>query len=308
MDSLNNSDFADSFGVDKTSFSKELVALIKSYDFTFSRPEAEFEKELILEVLKKINNDNQIIGAAERTEVWYNGWKENLDEFRSSNFNVETLTPKFVRPGNPVRWKQKYIIPNSKEFELQFIKIYLRWIAETYLSNVDTIHEFGSGTGYNLLSLYETLPDKKFVGSDFVDSSVELLQEISGSSAINLTATKFDMIYPEIEYYVGENDGIFTFGSLEQLAGKIDPMINFLLSKKPKVVVHTEPVEEFYDLDILEDYLAFQFQNKRGYSSGLIGRLKQLEKDGVIEIIKMKRLNFGSFFMEGYNHIAWRPR
>ena len=115
------------------------------------------------------------------------------------------------------------------------------------------------------------------------------------------------MLKPDYDYDISSNDGVFTFGSLEQLAGDVEPMIEFLVSKQPKIVIHTEPVEEFYDLNNLEDYLAYQFQSKRGYSSGLIGLLENLESQGIIQIVKKKRLYFGSFFMEGYNHIAWRP-
>ena len=34
--------------------------------------------------------------------------------------------------------------------------------------------------------------------------------------------------------------------------------------------------------------------------------LKDLESQGIIDIIAIKRLNFGSLFMEGYNQIIWK--
>ena len=47
-------------------------------------------------------------------------------------------------------------------------------------------------------------------------------------------------------------------------------------------------MEEFYDLESLEDFLAYTFQSNRGYSSGLISKLEELELKGKIEIIKAK--------------------
>lgn len=308
MEKLTISDFARSFGVSEELFSESLKCKILSFDFSFERPDLNATKKLILEVLQKIRSDEQIIGAHERTQKWYEGWKENLDDFRSSEFDEKALVPKFVRPGNPIRWFQQYIIPKNDEFELQFIKVYLHWLAETYLSEVSRVHEFGSGTGYNLLAIAKIFPEKEYLGSDFVGSSVDLMNEIAGATKnIKLSASNFNMLKPNYNYSISANDGVFTFGSLEQLASNVEPMIKFLISKRPKIVVHTEPVEEFYDLGNLEDYLAYQFQSKRGYSSGLIGLLEDLERQGVIQIIKKKRLFFGSFFMEGYNHIAWRP-
>ena len=55
------------------------------------------------------------------------------------------------------------------------------------------------------------------------------------------------------------------------------------------------------------DYLAAKFHSKRGYTMGYLPRLKQLELDGKIEILNVKRLNFGSLFFEGFTNIIWKP-
>lgn len=68
-----------------------------------------------------------------------------------------------------------------------------------------------------------------------------------------------------------------------------------------------EPAIELYDKDNnLSDFLASKFQGNRDYTSGLIGKLEALEKEGKIKTLKIKRLYFGSFFMEGYNLMAWK--
>ena len=76
---------------------------------------------------------------------------------------------------------------------------------------------------------------------------------------------------------------------------------------KPKLVVNNEPIYELYDQDILFDYLPAKFHHKRGYTRGYLPRLRELEKEGKIQIIKHKRLNFGSLLHEGYNYIVWKP-
>ena len=56
----------------------------------------------------------------------------------------------------------------------------------------------------------------------------------------------------------------------------------------------------------LNDYLAIKFQGNRGYSAGLLPLLERLEKQGKIELLKVKRLFFGSLYMEGYNTFVWK--
>ena len=114
------------------------------------------------------------------------------------------------------------------------------------------------------------------------------------------------MLEPRSDYNIPKSSGVFTFGSLEQLASDLEPMINFLLDSSPDIIVHTEPAIELYDDSKLNDYLAIKFQGNRGYSAGLLPLLESLEKQGKIKLIKVKRLFFGSLYMEGYNTFVWK--
>jgi hypothetical protein len=305
---LEYDDFAKSFGESAVDFSNSLKEKIDSLNFNYRFPSNEENESLILEALLKIDTDKQVIGAKERDEVWFKGWDENLKLYRESGYSEESLTPKFVRPGNPIRLNKQFILPEDDNFELNFIEVYRHWYIEKYFKNVDDIHEFGCGTGFNLLHINKILPDKKLFGSDFVQSSVDLVNEIARQKNIDLVGQIFNMLNPDDSYHISSNSALYTFGSLEQLASELDPILNFFISKNPKICIHTEPAIEMYEDNSLIDYLGRKFQGKRGYSSGLISKLKQMESDGKIEIIKIKRLYFGSYFMEGYNMMVWRPK
>lgn len=159
-----------------------------------------------------------------------------------------------------------------------------------------------------MLHVNKIYPEKKLFGSDFVQSSVDLVNEIATSKKISLQCDLFNMLEPNHSYEVSANSAIYTFGALEQLASNLDPILDFFISKSPSICIHTEPAIELYEDDSLIDYLGKKFQGKRRYSSGLIDKLKTLEAAGKIEIIKIKRLYFGSYFMEGYNFFAWKPK
>lgn len=304
---MNLQSFAEAFGDRVDNFSMRLKERINSLDFAYRFPSDTERENLYLEALRKIKADKQKIGAPERTQVWQDGWNENLNMFRESDYDESALRPKFVRKGNPVRLNKKFIIPRNNDFELNFIEIFRHWYIETYFSDIEEVHEFGCGTGFNLLAINKLFSEKKLYGSDFVQSSVDLVNTIASSKSIPLKGTYFNMLEPRSDYKVGPSSALYTFGSLEQLASKIEPILDFFVAKRPAICLHCEPAIELYDDDSIVDLLGYQFQKQRGYTSGLIRKLKELESEEKIEILKIKRLFFGSFFMEGYNLFVWRP-
>ena len=290
-----------------TVFSPQCRSLIDAFDFRYRHIEGKEYQALILRILNRIDEDKQVIAGEGRQQVWFNGWQENLDAYIESNFDENELVPKFIRPDNPIRLEQEYVMPFDAKFELNFVHVYRQWFLENYFDAVKQVYEFGCGTGFNLLAASKIFDDKMFFGSDFVQSSVDLVNTIASSKDIPLKGDLFDMINPNYEYKIQDNSGVFTFGSIEQLASEVDNMLAYLLAQKPDVVVHTEPTIELYDDAVLADHLAIKFQGKRGYTEGLLPKLQALEEAGKIELIKVQRLGFGSLFMEGYNLMVWRP-
>ncbi len=263
---------------------------------------------MIVEVLKRIDADSQKIASVERRDVWERGWREAFNEYVRSGHSEEALVPRFIRPNQPVRLNGEYVLPRNPKFELEFVRMLREWMFREYFALAGEVHEFGCGTGFNLLALSEIFPDKPLYGSDFVPASVELVKEIARAKNVRLAARKFDMTVPDPEYPMQPGAGVFTFGSLEQLGGRFESFLQFLLERKPAICIHVEPTVELYDENRLVDYLAARFHRKRGYTEGLLPRLRQLETSGAIELIKTRRLGFGSLMMEGYSLLVWKPR
>ena len=215
--------------------------------------------------------------------------------------------PKFIRKNQPIRFMGDYIIPSESHFEHVYFNIFRAWLFEKYFSKYDTIYDVGCGSSYNLIELCRRFPDKKVYGFDFVQSSVDIVNDLSKHHGFNTEGRLFNMIEPDFDVQLNDNSVFFTSGAIEQIASKFDNLIDFLLEKKPDLVVHIEPTYEVYDQSLLFDYLAAKFHRKRGYTMGYLPALQKLEAEGKIEIIKIKRLNFGSLFMEGFTNIIWRP-
>jgi SAM-dependent methyltransferase len=249
-----------------------------------------------------------MIASPERKAVWNDGWAENLKAFTDSGFDINELIPKFIRPNPAVRLFANYVKVNSPYFELDFIRVLRSWLYKKYFNECESIYEFGSGTGHNLVDLARIYQDKAIVGLDFVPSACELISKLGLELGLNIKSKLFDMIEPDYTYKLSPESLVFTFCSIEQLASKFHKFVEFIIANQPKLCVHIEPIIELYDENSLPDYLAVMFHNKRGHSKGYLTFLRQLESEGKIELVKVKRLYFGSLMMEGYSLVIWRPK
>ena len=299
-------DFARSFGTTAEDVREKCADRIAQSNFSYTLIEGAERDALILSILKRIEEDRQVIGAPERQKVWDKGWEENLNDFIGSGYDLGTLVPRFIRRGQPVRFNADYIQPANPAFELDYFAVFRQWLFKTYFSSISHVYEFGCGTGFNLVALAQLYPEKRLFGLDFVTSSAELVNRIAEHHRFNLSGHLFDMITPDRSFALEKGSAVLTIGSVEQLASKCEAWVEYLQEQPVSLCVHVEPTIELYDENNLVDYLAIRFQGKRGYTRNLLPHLKELEKAGKVEILKVKRLYFGSLYMEGYNCMVWR--
>lgn len=301
-------DFARSFGTTIDDIPEDCQELIAKVDFRYRILEGEERDKVILDVLKKIESDQQVIGAPERVGVWQGGWGRNLRDFVNSGYDLNKLVPKFIRSNQAIRLNQDYIIPANPNFELDYYSVFRLWLFKKYLKDYKSIYEFGCGSGFNLVAMAQLYPEKNLHGLDFVPSSVNLVKKIGETYNWKMTGYLFDMLCPDKSFKIDNNSAIFTVGVVEQLAGNFEPFLQFVLKCSPMLCLHVEPTIELYDENNLVDYLAMKFHRKRGYTEGYLSRLKEMEAQKKIEILKVKRLFWGSLYMEGYSLIIWKPK
>ena len=304
---ISEADFADSFGTTVDDLPQPCLELIANTDFRYRILEGDERDRVVLDVLRRIETDQQRIGAEERHDVWEQGWAENLQAFKESGYDLKSLVPRFLRPDQVIRLNRNYIQPTNPTFELDYFNVFCQWLFHKYLTNVSTIYEFGSGTGMNLATIAQIFPTMELHGLDFVPSSRDLLNKVGEVYGWNITGHLFDMVEPDESLEIKKNSAVLTFGAIEQLAGRFEKFVQFLLKRSPALCISMEPTIELYDEDHLLDYLAIKFHRKRGYTENYLTRLRELESVGAIQILKEKRLFFGSLYMEGYSCMIWRP-
>ena len=298
---------ADSFGTTTEDIPEECINLLNKMDREYMVLGHDEREKLIVDVLKKIDSDKQIIGAPERTKQWHLGWEENLIQLRESDYDLKNVLPKFIKKNKPIRFMGNYIIPKEPHFEHLYYNVFRAWLFDKYFSSFDSVYDIGCGSSYNLVELCSRFPEKKIHGFDFVQSSVDIVNELAKKYDFNTKGQLFNIIEPNFDINLDENSLVFTSGVIEQVASKFDKFIDFLLKKKPSLVINIEPTYEVYNQNQLFDYLAARFHQKRGYTKGYLPKLRELESENKIKILKTKRLNFGSLFMEGFTYIIWKP-
>jgi len=300
-------DFARSFGTSVEDIPEDCREQISKSDFKYRILAEEERDRVILDVLRRIESDKQIVGIEERRNAWERGWSENLRDFFKSGYNLNKLVPKFIRSSQVVRFNQDYIKPSNPNFELDYFSVFRLWFFRKYLKDFDSIYEFGCGSGFNLAILAQLYPKKKLYGLDFVPSSVALVDKLGEAYNWNITGHLFDMLDPDESFKIDGNSVVFTIATIEQLANNYEPFLQFILKSSPELCLHVEPTIELYDENNLIDYLPMKFHRKRRYAENYLTRLRELETQNMVKVLKSKRLFFGSLYHEAYSYIIWKP-
>ena len=303
-------DFARMFGVPASDISDECRKLIDEHDFRYRALTGEDRDALLLQVLKRIDSNQLSRAGKGAQERWEKGWAENRDSFFEGGreLALAQLIPKYVRAGQPLRIDRRYVETADPNFELHWYRVFTLWLFQTYLADVNTVYEFGCGSGFNLAALAKLYPDKKYYGLDWAQASVDIADQLGKTYGWDMHGRLFDFFAPDRGLRIEENSAILTIGALEQTGTDYGAFMEYLLDSSPKICIHIEPIIEWYDENNLVDYAGIRFLQKRKYWSGFPKQLKELERKGQVEIVKSKRSYFGSLYVEGYSQLIWRPK
>ncbi|MFH0958618.1 MAG: hypothetical protein V1897_07925, partial [Pseudomonadota bacterium] len=102
--------------------------------------------------------------------------------------------------------------------------------------------------------------------------------------------------------------GVYTFGALEQVHSNHVKFIEFLLERKPALVLNVECLHELYDEEDLSDTIALAYHRRRNYLEGYLTRLLALEAEGRIEILNVHHFRFGNMNDDPLSHVVWKPK
>lgn len=304
---LTQQDFADLFGTTVEAMPDECRQLIQQRDFEYRVLTDEEHEEWLSRVLERIDSNELSTAGPAGKARWDKGWGENLDAFVSEGHDLSALVPKYYRSGQPLRLRQQFVVSDDPDFETKWYEIFRLWVFKTYLGEVDNIYEFGCGSGFNIATLAALYPDKKIHGLDWVEASKKIVDEMRRVHGSNTFGHVFDFFHPDRNLKIADNSAVVTIGALEQTGTNYGEFLQYLMDSAPTLIVHVEPIVEWYDPSVPVDEAAIRFHKKRQYWEGYPDRLYDLEKNGQIEILNKKRTFFGSLYIEGWSQLIWRP-
>ncbi|MDC0191221.1 class I SAM-dependent methyltransferase [Rhodospirillales bacterium] len=272
-------------------------------------PLNEAETTEIEQRLKNILKDNTIERAgADAQHRWQLGWQEILERVRLGGISENTLLPQYFKH-DILRLYGGYIRATTLDFEKRIFRLLKAILFFNYFFNISHVIEFGCGTGANLLQLHKMFPKMKLTGCDWVQPSLKLIRRINQETGSNIQPIHFNMFTLDGNENIDITNftAVVTLHAMEQLGNNFGPFLDMLISNRPAVCIHLEPIIEFYDTNFEFDLHAVNYHSKRNYLSGLFNKLRDYEKVGDIEIIQSHRSGFGSTFQEAYSIIVWRP-
>jgi len=283
--------------------------MIDNLDLSYQELTQSERDQVILNIINVLFEDDLVKVGKHRFETWEKGWFENL-KLLKQGLDPSTLIPKYFGKYNIARWKGDFVRGNSKHLDYyQIITLVDAYLHEYVGAKYDNLFEFGCGPSYHLLRFSEFNPNINLIGLDWTLASQNIIKEIN-TLGINdkIKGYNFNFYEPNYQIEIPESSAIFTVNALEQVGENYKDFINFLINKKPDLCLNFEPMPEILDKNSLVDQLCVMYSEKRNYLKGYLPYLQQLEQEGKIEIIDIKRLYGGSLYIEGSNVVIWKPK
>ncbi|MHB1011370.1 MAG: class I SAM-dependent methyltransferase [Desulfobacteria bacterium] len=300
-------DVARMFGTTKEDLGEECVARLAGMDLRYRSIDGTERDELILRILKRIDEGGIPASGEERQPDWERGWGENLEEFVRSGYDVEALVPKYFRKNVPVRLDGEFVLPLDPDFVLKFTRAFRCWILGKYLGTAGTVYEFGCGPGTHLAWLAGRFPGRRLVGLDWASSSQSILGTMAEKLGWPVTGRRFDFFAPDRSLRLEANSAVFTFGALEQVGDRHAAFLEYLLEQPIAVCINVECLHELYDKTRLTDYLALKYHKRKNYLEGYLEQLRLLASEDRISIERVHHQKFGNAFDDPHSYVVWRP-
>lgn len=302
---IKQDEFAELFDAKTETSSNLFIEYWKSTNTRYREARKDEAESHILDALTRAETRRRADAGNNRT-AFEEGWAENLSAIESVGLSMDALRPRYFRSSRLLRYKRRLIVAQSDQIEYELFVLARTLIFYKWLQDFQRIIEIGCGSCGNILLLQQMFPEIKTIGLDWTDTSERIADRMKELAGLNVSGGFFDMLHPETEYEFGEEAAILTVHAMEQLGDRFGPFLEFMLNKKPGLIVHYEPIEELYDKTNLYDFLSLHYMRSRGYLSGFLDALRSLEEEGRVEILSANRPTVGGLYHEA-SVIVWRP-
>lgn len=299
-------EFAELLGVPSASLPAESRQIIRSTDFRFRFLVGQELEKALLALIKRLDAGDFNVAGPAKKKSWDFGWEENRRAFIKSNYCPAALIPKYYRPHELARYQGRLVASPNPRFIYDVFRVIRAWLVERYLAECPVICEYGCGPGHNLVAMARRYSEKQFYGFDWARAVPALLGAIREKLNLPIEGHRLNMFRPGKAPRLKIPAAAVTFGALEQLGNKFQAFYRYLRNSRFDVCLHVEPVIEFYDENLLLDYLAIRHHRLRNLLDHYLTFLREEAAQGRVVIDRAQRVRFGSALEEGWNVIVWR--
>lgn len=307
---ISSARFAAMVGGSVDELTEDEVKFLDGQGLTYRRLTPQQKAQTLSSIEHDLQARNMPVSGPGMRSLWEKNWASQLQEVIESgvkNSDNRTIVPNFIHDRDVVRLNGEYVTTRSPNFELNLANMFRKWLFRRYFSEVQWIGDFGAGSGLNLGFLADLYPNIQLRGFDWSESAIAIIDHIGHTKKADLKGQIFDFVAPEPDLILPSKSGVLTWGALEQVGDKFHPFLDWVRVRNPDVVVHVEPIMEWYDHNSDIDDVAIRYHDMRGYLREFWPTLRNLESTENIEILNARRLGFGSLFHEVYSFIVWRP-
>lgn len=173
-----------------------------------------------------------------------------------------------------------------------------------------SIVELGCGYGSVILNIAQKMKNKEFdfLAADLTTSGSLCAQRIAEMENIQLKTGWCDFSNPDVtNLNIPQNSIIFTSYALHYIKGIPQDFINFILSTKPKAVIHFEPLAELFD-NSLYGLMKRKYMQVNDYNMSMLSTLKEYEKKGMLKIRDVVPEVFGKNPLLPASIIVWEGK
>jgi len=175
---------------------------------------------------------------------------------------------------------------------------------------MSTLVELGAGYGHIILNLARKmdLSNCRLLAGEYTSSGVNLLKYLSQSENLKVSVGRCDFSKtPITDCNIPGKAVIYTSYAATYIPEYSMAFIEEILSWRPKVVVHFEPLFEHCDQSTLLGAMQRRYIEVNGYNRNLLSILRDGEKKGSIKICLEQRQVFGNNPFLPFSIIAWYP-
>ena len=308
--SISSADFAAMVGGSVDELTSEEVGFLDDGGLTYRNLTPEELSDVLAGIERDLEGRDMPVSGPGMHALWERNWAAQLEAVIGSDDDTANrkIVPEFIQDRNIVRLDGEFVTTRTLAFELNLANLLSKWLFRRYFSDVDWIGDFGAGSGLNLGFLADLFPGKALRGFDWSGSAVRIIDHIGEIKQADVRGHLFDFEEPDQSLNVPSRAGVLTWGALEQVGNRFEPFMDWIRTRDPEIVVHVEPIVDWYDENLMVDEIAIRYHEKRGYLKDFWPALQDLEAAGEIEILQARRLRFGSLFHEVYSYIVWRPK